>query len=194
METVFLSFLLSLLAAAISAYTFWDNKFRFKLEVSVGKQTKLFVGKVDTGKVQPILFLSLAFANLGGKTGCIDDVKILVKIIAGDKVCLEREFEALREYDSLLGDASDIKQTEILPVVVIGRTTEVRKYVFFPSKYIDQTEIPRSFDLDVMVMTKQGGKWSMQKEYEIKRTDNVWQDLDELANWRYNTRDLFEKA
>lgn len=186
-------YFLSVIALLISIYTLWDSRFRFKLEVAAGKQSKLFVGKVDQGKIQPILFLSLAFINSGGKTGYINDIKLLVKIISNCKVYLEQEFEALREYDSLLGDASNIKQTEILPIVIIGKTTIVKKYVFFPNKHINQTDIPKSFDLDITIMTKQGDKWKSQKEYEIKNIDNVWQDLEERGNWRYGTKDLFEK-
>lgn len=186
-------YFLSLLAAAISIYTLWDNKFRFKLEVTAGKQAKLFVGKLDAGKIQPILFLCLAFTNSGGKTSYINDVKILVKIISDNKVHLEGEFEALREYNSLLGDAETIQQSEILPIVIVGKTTEIRKYVFMPTKHINQTDIPKSFDLNISVITKQGNKWKSQKEYEIKHTDNVWQDLEAESNWRYNTKDLFEK-
>ena len=120
-------YFLSLVAITVSIYTLWDNYFNFKLSIAAGKQSKLFVGTVDEGNIQPIIFMSIAFTNFGGKTSYLDDVKLLVKLISNKTTHLEQEFEALREYNTLLGDAGNIKQTEILPIVVVGKTTEVKK-------------------------------------------------------------------
>jgi len=66
-------YFLSLVAVAFSGFTLWDNYFNFKLDVAIGKQIKLWIahineGSAEKGKGLPIILMSLAFTNSGGKT------------------------------------------------------------------------------------------------------------------------------
>jgi hypothetical protein len=124
---------LSVIAIIFSAYTLWDNNFRFTINVGAGRQVKLSVGRIDEGKINPIILMSLAFTNQGGKTGYINDVKLKVTLTSGDRDFWHEEFIPMREYDTLLAKGKNIKQTEILPIVVIGKTTVIKKYAFFPN-------------------------------------------------------------
>lgn len=186
------SIAISIIAICISVYNFLDSKFRFNIELAMGKQCKLALGHIDQGRRQPLLLMSVAFTNTGGRTGYLNDVKLNVKIVSNAKEYFSGEFEALREYDSLVKEFDAIKQSEILPLVIVGRTTVVKKYVFFPSSLISQESIPESFDLEIVVFTKEDNSWRAQKKYEVKNISNVWQDLESTSNWRYSTKDVFE--
>lgn len=186
-------YFISLCALLVAAYTLWDAKFNFKLDIAAGRQVKLTVAKIDKRYVSPAILMSLALTNSGGRTSYIDDVKLIVTLVANNKEFWQEEFAAMREYDTLLGDASTMKQTEILPIVIVGKTTEVKKYVFAPLRYVKPENIPRSFDLNVEIHTKQGAEWRMGKEYEIKNLSDIWQDLDNQDVWHHTIRDMFEK-
>ena len=180
-------------ASLLSGYTFWDNYFNFKLDIGVGKQAKLFMAQLDKGSAKPIILMSLAFTNSGGKTELLQDVKLSVTLTSNKRDIWQQEFECIREYDTILADASTMKQVEILPIVIVGRTTEIRKYVFIPlTHHIQQSQIPKSFDLTIDVHTKHRGNWKLNKTYEIENISNVWQDLDQ-AQWKSSIRDVFEK-
>ncbi|MCJ7547621.1 MAG: hypothetical protein MUP30_12510 [Deltaproteobacteria bacterium] len=184
---------LSVVAIILSTYTLWDNIFRFTINVAAGRQVKLLVGRIDKGKINPIILMSLAFTNQGGKTGYLGDVKLKVTLTSDGRDFWHEEFIPKREYDTLLAKGKNIKQTEILPIVIAGKSTVVKKYAFFPIKNIQQDKIPKSFDLKIEVYTKQGNKWSSKKEYEIKNLSDIWQDLNKNA-WKDTIRDMFEKS
>ena len=186
-------YFISLCALIISAYTLWDAKLNFNLDVSAGRQTKLLVANIDKVSIRPAILMSLAFTNSGGRTSYLEDVKIKVTLISNNKEFWNEEFVALREYDTLLADPAVMKQTEILPIVVVGKTTEVRKYVFTPLKNIMQNNIPKSFDLDIEVYTKERNSWYQRKSYEIKNLSDIWQDLSNKDSWRTTICDIFEK-
>ncbi|MFH1310155.1 MAG: hypothetical protein ABIH85_05725 [Candidatus Omnitrophota bacterium] len=184
---------MAIVAIIFSAYTLWDNNFRFRITVAAGRQVKLGVGRIDEGKINPLILMSLAFTNQGGKAGHLNDVKLKVTLTSGNRTLWQEEFMALREYDTLLAKGANLKQTEILPIVIVGKTTEVRKYAFFPIKNIRQEQVPKSFDLNIEVCTNQGDKWRPQKNYEIKNLSNIWQDFNEKT-WKDTIRDIFEKT
>lgn len=186
-------YLISLCALLVSAYTFWDANFNFKLDIAAGRQVKLTVAKIDKRYASPAILLSLALTNSGGKTSYIDDVKLIVTLVSNNKELWQEEFVAMREYDTLLGDGSTIKQTEIMPVVIVGKTTEVKKYVFAPPRNVKPENIPRSFDLNVGIYTKRGAEWRLGKQYEIKNLSDIWQDWDNQDAWRHKITDMFEK-
>ena len=187
-------YFISLCAILFSAYTLWDAKFNFNLDIAAGRQTKLTVAKIKKEYMSPAILMSLAFTNSGGRTSYIDDVKLKVTLFSNNKEFWQEEFVAMREYDTLLPDASIMKQTEILPIVIVGKTTQVKKYVFAPLKNIGQENIPKSFDLDIEVHTRERNSWQQRKEYEIKNLSDIWQDLNNQDLWRSTIRDLFEKG
>lgn len=187
-------YFISLCALIFSGYTLWDAKFNFNLDIAAGRQVKLTIAKIKKEYMSPAILLSLSFTNSGGRTSYIDDVKLKVTLISNNKEFWQEEFVAMREYDTLLPDASIMKQTEILPIVIVGKTTEVKKYVFAPLKNIRQEDIPKSFELDIQVHTKERNSWQHRKEYEIKNLSDIWQDLDSQDLWKSTIRDMFEKA
>jgi hypothetical protein len=183
----------SLLAVAISLYTIWDTNYRSKIELSCGKQAKLYVCTLDDNKTQPIIMMSLAFINSGGKTAYLSDVKINIKIVSNNKTYLEQDFNPIREYANILNN-SNIIESEILPIVIIGRTSIVRKYMFYPNMEIKQEQIPSSFEIKIKVLTYQNESWTNQKEYEMKNIDNVWQDIASNQKlFKSSLRDLYDK-
>lgn len=187
------TFFVSILAFAISAYNLWDNNFRFKLNVAVGKQCKLMTGKIDESNRRPVILMSLAFTNSGGKTSYLDDVKLIVTLNSNNLEIWKEEFVAIREYDTLLSKAEIIKQTEILPIVIVGKTTVVKKYAFIPSNDVEQSNIPESFDLCVEVQVKQRNRWQSQKKYEKRNLGNIWQNLKKQGKANNKVIDIFEK-
>ncbi|WP_111310055.1 hypothetical protein [Confluentibacter sediminis] len=183
----------SIVAIGLSIYTIWDTTYRSKIEISCGKQAKLYVSTLDNKKVQPIIMMSLAFINSGGKTAYLSDVKLNVRITSNNKTYIEQDFNPIREYENILYN-DNIIQSEILPIVIIGRTSIVKKYIFYPSTEIKQIQIPSSFDVKIKVLTSQNGNWTNQKEYEMKNVDNVWQDIESTQKlFNSSLRDLYEK-
>ena len=136
--------------------------------------------------------MSIALTNSGGKTEHLENVKLNVTLTSNNKTLWCKEFESMREYDTFLPTAPTINQVEILPIVIVGKTTEIRKYVFFPIENIQQNQIPKSFDLTITIYTKHRSSWKPNKTYEVKNVSDVWQDLDNQNNWNYSTRDIFE--
>ncbi|OHB65239.1 MAG: hypothetical protein A2Y77_03040 [Planctomycetes bacterium RBG_13_62_9] len=181
-----------MLALLVSVYTCWDNYFHFKLNVTAGKQIKLWVAKMDKGPTTPVILMSLAFTNSGGKTACAQDVKLDVVVTSDNRQLWQREFTSMREYDTLLASGSTINQGELLPIIIVGKTTQVRKYIFFPFGSIQQNDIPKSFDLTMTVYTKHGDKWKSQATYKAENISDVWQDIDNLDTWKYSIRDIHE--
>lgn len=192
-KIIFSPYVLSLVALLFSAYTFWDNYCNFKLDVAAGKQIKLSIGQIDKGIPTPIILMSLAFTNSGGKTECLQEVKLNVTLTSNNRALWHKEFENKREYDTLLSSGYSIKQVEILPIVIVGKTTEIRKYIFWSVDNIQQDQIPKSFDLTITVYTKHRSSWKPNKTYEVKNISDVWQDLNNQDNWNSTIRDIFEK-
>ena len=134
----------SLLAICISGYTLWDNTFREKIDVSTGKQVDLYVGAIEHSPLQPIIHMNIEFVNSGGKTAFLDDIKLNVDFKVDDQSILSREFISVREIKNSIIDISEISGvnrgiSEVSPIVIIGRTSVLKKYVFFPSG-IDSSE------------------------------------------------------
>ncbi len=192
-KVIFNPYLISLVALGLAAYTFWDNNFHFKLDVAAGKQVKLFVGHIDEGDRNPVILMSLALTNSDGKTECVQDVKLNVTLTSKNSTLWHKEFPSMREYDTLLSSGSSINQVELLPIVIVGKTTEVRKYVFYPIENIQQNHIPKSFDLTITVYTKYRSSWKANKTYEVKNVSDVLQDLDNQDKWNFAVRDIFQK-
>ncbi len=137
--------------------------------------------------------MSLALTNSGGKTECLQDVKLNVNLTYNNRTLWRKVFASTREYDTLLADASSINQVELLPIVIIGKSTEIRKYLFYPIETFQQDQIPESFDLTITVYTKHRNSWKPNKTYEVKNVSDVWQDLNNQDKWNFTTRDIFEK-
>jgi hypothetical protein len=192
-KRLFSPYCVSLLALSLSAYTWWDNYFHVKLDVAAGRQVKLWVAKADGGAGIPVILMSLAFTNSGGKTECLQDVKLDVAATSNNRRLWQREFATMREYDTLLATASSIHQGELLPIVIVGKTTETKKCVFCPVDNIQQSEIPKSFDLTMTVSTKHRGSWKSASTYTLKNVSDVWQDLPDVDKWNSSIRDIHEE-
>ncbi|OXB00588.1 hypothetical protein B0A81_20655 [Flavobacterium plurextorum] len=167
--------ILSLIAITISVFTYWDSNYNFKLKTSVGRHSKLYTIIVDNNGKRPAIFLNVSFLNNGGKTETLEDVKLYVTISANGKTILIENFIAEREFTDIFNDNATL--TEILPIVVSGKSNTVKKYLFRSETTIDQHHIPFRFDLKFTIHVKQLGKWIEQSTFESKNNSNVWQDL-----------------
>jgi len=183
--------LIALLAVALSSYTLWDNNFNVKLDCAVGRQIRLDIARVAANELRLGIFMSFALSNYGGKIGYLNDIKIRAKLISDGTIKLEKDFIALREYNTLLGSPDQIKQAEILPIVMLGKTTTPKKYIFVLWDSILQDQIPKKFDLHLQVFIKKGDKWEALKNYEAKDISGVWQDLNSVTH-NFSIRDIHE--
>jgi hypothetical protein len=187
-----ITILIAVLALIISGLTYWDTTFRFKLDTSIGKQAKLYVCSLDNASMQPCIFMNIALINSGGKTEYIDDVKLIVKLSTNGTIGFEQEFKPIREFSNIFVDNSE--QLEILPIVIIGRTSIIKKYVLTPVSNISQSQIANSFDLEITLYTKQRGKWFKQKVYKRENIINVWQDFNSNSTYQSLIIELTEKV
>jgi len=169
-------------ALFISGLTYWDNTFRFKLDTSIGRQAKLYVISMDRGLKQPCVFMNIALINSGGKTEYIDDVKLNVQVLSNNNELFEQEFIPVREFTNIFRDDSEV--SEILPIVVIGRTSINKKYIFAPLSKDFLLLIGKPFDLVITLYTKQRSKWREQNVYESKNITNVWHDFKSDSTYR----------
>ena len=144
--------------------------------------------------MKPCIFLNLAFLNVGGKSGYLSDIKLRVSVISNGKSFFDEEFEAIREFDTIFKDAPDIKQSEVLPIVLAGKTAANKGYVFVTLKPIAQDQIPKSFDIEIKLLSKQKNQWSVEREYKSSDISDVWQDLENDVTWNYTIRDIAEKV
>ncbi|WP_233900538.1 hypothetical protein [Tenacibaculum piscium] len=184
---------ISSIALILSLFNLWYSVIKYKLDISVGKQAKLFVGKLDSNKIQPRIFMTIALTNSGAKTILLNDIKLKVKLISNNKVFIEQEFSTIREYDNILNNDGQI-YSELSPIVIISKSSIVKKYIFHPTKEISQSQIPTNFDLDITVLTKNEKNWKIQKKYEIKNIDNVWQDIEQNGKiYKSYLKEIYEK-
>jgi hypothetical protein len=193
MELKFEMFL-SLLALGVSGYTLWDNTFRAKIDVSPGRQVDLFVGSNELSPIQPSILMNIAFTNSGGKLVLIDDVKLIVDFKRDNQLLLNREFVAVREIKNSIIDISEMSGenrgiSEVSPIVILGKTSVLKKYWFFPTELVYQNQIPEKFDLFINILIKQNGKWTLKKDFYISNNYNIWKDLDSLIH-KSSIRDI----
>ncbi|WP_233900635.1 hypothetical protein [Tenacibaculum piscium] len=181
----------SSIALILSLYNLWFSVIKYKLDISIGKQAKLYVCNLDNTKIQPTIFMTIALTNSGAKTILLNDIKLKVKLISNNKIFIEQEFTRIREYDNILKNDNQI-QSELLPIVIISKNSIVKKYVFYPTKEISQSQIPTNFDLDITLLTKKNKNWKIQKKYVIKNIDNVWQDLEQ-NRYKSSLKEINEK-
>jgi hypothetical protein len=182
-----LELFISIVAIIFSGYTFWDNTFRAKIDVTPGKQVDLFVASNESGPMQPTIHMNISFTNSSGKTSFIDDIKLMVDFKEKGILLLRREFISFREIQNSIIDVSAISgvnvgTTEVSPIVVLGRTSVLKKYIFFPLELIEQSQIPNKFDLIIKIYIKQGGKWKFKNDFSISNNKNMWMDLNLLIH------------
>jgi hypothetical protein len=178
---------ISLFAIVISGYTLWDNNFKVKIDVFPGKQLDLFVGAFENNAMQPIILLNIALTNTGGRLAYIEDVKLLVDFIYENELVLRKEFGSKREIKGSIIDISEFSglnrgTTELNPIVILGKKTELKKYLFSPNEVIYQNQIPENFDLRIKIFIKQEGKWLLKNEFAVSNNIMMWQDLDSLIH------------
>lgn len=174
-----ITIVIAFLALIVAGWTFYDNNFIFKLSASVGKHVKIYIMNLDSNIKKPCIFMNVSLINNGGKTESIEDVKLEVELSFDNVIGFKQEFVSVREFTDIFNDGAPV--TELLPIVVSGKSNTVKKYIFIPVTIINQNQIPSIFDLKCTVFVKQRGKWSNQKICETKNITNVWQDLNSLT-------------
>lgn len=173
-----ISLLISILALCFSIYIFWENNFRIKNTVTLGKDAKLIVVKN-----QPSILLNLAIINTGGKTSFIENIKIILKLTKKGSVFLTNEMYLKREFTgSFDNSVNDYIYNEISPIVIIGKTFITKKYLFTPNIKIQQESIENQFDIEIILYSKENNKWKKQKNYVSKNVSEIWNDLNASRN------------
>jgi len=140
----------------------------------------------------PCIFLSLSMSNNGGKMGHITDIKLLVSFLVDEREKLRKEFKALAEIDNFLIAEGKIVADPIASVALLGKSTQVRQYAFIPYDFIDQSQIPLSFDLSLKIFVKVEGEWQYARSYNAVNISGVWQDLNTDGPFRALVKDLIE--
>ena len=183
------AFWLSLLAIFISIVPVWDTIFRSELDVLLGKQIRFHVSKVgdDNSTTEPIIFLSISCYNSGGKTAVLHDTKLIVKFKSLGKNILIREFESFREIANFIMVDGATEQFPVLPMVVPGKSTTMKQYIYYPSKSMHNVELPVSFDLEIDLFVIEYKKWQHKGIFNVKGLNNLWQDLKSGPPYNNNT-------
>ena len=75
--------------------------------------------------------MTVALSNSNARTILLNDAQLKVKFISNTKVFVAQEFTAIREYDNRITNDNQI-QTELLPIVIISKSSIVKKYIFQP--------------------------------------------------------------
>ncbi|OXA70586.1 hypothetical protein B0A67_15285 [Flavobacterium aquidurense] len=180
--------ILAFIAIVVSGYTYWDSNYSFKLKSAVGKQVKLYVTKTDNSII-PVIFANISLFNNGGKTECLDDVKLVVEISTGQQK-ENIDFVTIREYTDIFNDSATI--TEILPIVVSAKSTTVKRYVFAKFPNIARYNAPHKFKIKCTLFVQFKGEWIKQKTYESNEISDVWEDLDSNI-FKSKIIDIFEE-
>lgn len=191
---VFVAIFISILSLFLTFFQFWDNKWNMKIGITASKQGKLFVTILNQDNKtsnRPCVFMNLAIANYGGKTAYLDDIRLKVKLLSQNKIIFENYFDSLREYDTILGSGENIKQQEINPFVVLGKSIESRKLVFVSNKLFESKNIPRNFDLHYEIIEMRNGKEISHGNYESVNISDIWQDLEESL-FKYSNTEIYK--
>jgi hypothetical protein len=138
--------------------------------------------------------MNIAFTNSGGKLVYLDDVKLVVDFIQNNQILFSRDFIAVREIKNSIIDIPEISGvnrgiTEVSPIVVLGKTSILKKYWFLPTEIIYQNQIPSNFDLLIKLFVIQKGKCEFKKDFRISNNINIWKDLDSLVH-KSSIRDI----
>lgn len=176
-----LTLFIASLALIISGLTYWDSNYNFKLDTTIGKHIKLSRINAD-GTSYPLIMMNVSFINNGGKTDTIEDTKLIVEISGTGIASYKQEFITAREFTDIFNDMAPT--TEILPIVVNGKSTTVKKYAFQAFPNMSQAVIPPIFNIKCTIHLKYRGKWRKQKNYRSLNISDVWQDLNSTTTVR----------
>jgi sporulation protein YlmC with PRC-barrel domain len=189
-----ITFLIALAGLVLSSFNLYDARIKSSIDVILGRQVRFFVAFGEEGQrnPKPCIMMTVIYNNSGGKVGTVFDTKLNVKWLSGERIALEKEFQALRELDNFLTAEGDCTQYPISPVVVLGKSSEVRRYVFTPYETIRQKDIPKNFDLEIEVYTQSANLWSLKSRYRVDNVSDVWQDLESDTTFEAKVLDIRE--
>lgn len=177
---------IAIVSLCFSIWVFVDMHFISRIEVVAGKQIRLFVafGSELGNEPKPCILMTIMYMNHGGKPITVFDTKLNVKWLQGGEVVLEKEFQTSRELDNFLTPEDVKNQSPVSPVMMLGKSSEVRKYVFVPYGTLTQEEVPKSFDLEIEVYTETKNEWLLKSRYRAENISNIWQDLKSKTNFQ----------
>jgi hypothetical protein len=134
-----------ILSILLSSYNLWDNSFRARVDIRPGKDIKFNCGHLNDGRNQPQISMNIAFINSGGKTAYADDIKLEVDYKKGNYLFFKTEFYSLAEYEKTIRDVVGVinQMTEVTPIVVVGKTSVVKRYLFYPKALLGQLRFLR---------------------------------------------------
>jgi len=191
---IIITMVIAVASFILSVLNFYDAQLRYKIDVIVGRQIRLFVAfeEEDQRKPKPCIMMTVMYNNSGGKVGTAFDTKLNVKWLSGERIALEKEFQALRELENFLTAEGSCTQYPVSPVVVLGKSSEVRRYVFTPYETIHQADIPKNFDLEIEVYTQSANVWLLKSRYRVDNISDVWQDLESDTTFKAKVLDIRE--
>lgn len=170
-----LTLIIAGLALFVSCVTYWDSNHNFKLDTTVGKDAMLSRITVD-GAIVPLIKMNICFINNGGKTDSIEDVKLKVEISGAGIQSYKHEFLSAREFTDIFVDSAP--STEILPIVVNGKSNTVKRYGFRAFPNMTQAMVPAIFNIKITLYAKMQGSWQKQKSFQTTDVTGVWNDFD----------------
>ena len=191
---IIITTIIAVASFVLSLLNFYDAQLRSKVSVIAGKQIRLFVAFPEGVKrnPKPCIMMTMMFINQGGKPGTVFDTKLDIKWLCGNRIVLEKEFQTSRELDNFLTAEGDCPQYPISPVVVLGKSNEVRRYAFVPYETIRQEEIPKNFDLEISVYIQTMNEWIQKGKYRVDNVSDVWQDLKSDTTFNAQVLDIRE--
>ncbi|WP_026728803.1 hypothetical protein [Flavobacterium denitrificans] len=185
----FITLVISSLALLVSGLVYWESNYVFKLDTVLGKHAKLGLIGTD-GKIYPLIMANVTFINNGGKTDSIEDTKLLVEINGNGVATYEHEFITAREFTDIYNN--NAQSTEILPIIVNGKSNTLKRYGFQAIPKINQEMIPVKFNVKLTLYVKLHGRWIKQKQYQCKNISNVWQNLNPVGAFEEKIISLVE--
>ncbi len=182
------AFWFSLFALIISAVTVWDTVFRSSIHILIGKQIRLYVMTEPQGysEPRPIICASLTCINYGGKAVGFWDTKLTVRFKSSGKTLMTAEFLAEREAENFIEAEGLFKQYPVSPLVVLGKSTAVKHYVYAPASPVPQAALPETFDLEIDLFVLQTDDWEYEGTYTCSSVEGIWQDLESGPPYKSN--------
>ncbi|MCK5128038.1 MAG: hypothetical protein KAR42_17410 [candidate division Zixibacteria bacterium] len=169
---------IAVISLVIGVWTFISINFVSDLEVIAGKQAKFGIVFEDTGidsLEYECVFLSLGFYNEGGKPASIRDINLVVEVFSEGAKLREDRYKVFREVENMLFEADSISQAPIVPMIVMGKSTLQRQFVFTPIAKKEKRSYPDVFNVIIRIEIIEKNEWVEYNKYKAENIINCWQ-------------------
>lgn len=180
------AFWFALVAVLLSFYTFYINYMYSSIEIFASKQIRLYVSndKSVHKNNRPIILTAFGIENKGGKSSCIQDIKLNIEFINNNKTEFIKDFLSLREIPNLLLVEGAFQQEIVKPIIVKGKSVEYKQYVFEPKVWSKDDIVPEYFSMKISIYLMQNNKWEFAKSFSTENINNIWNDLDNDSSFK----------